>query len=633
MPHILKNRNFWIMLLVDALLLATSYYAAYYLRFDGSIPANFFASWMHTVAWIVPLKLACFMVFGMYSGMWRYTSVQDLENLAKACLASSAMIVLALLITVRFHGFPRSVFVMDILLTFFLVGGLRLGIRLYFHRKDTSSRIPFLRSHHDHARRLLIIGAGDAGEKTLRELRDNPRLSYRVVGFIDDDPKKMGRAIHHLPVLGNVESLPQVAEKYRADEVLIAVPSATGKQMRRIVEACEASGLPYKTLPGMGELINGHVSIKALRDVDYRDLLGRPPVHLHFEQIQGYLKGRRVLVSGAGGSIGSELCRQIARFHPERLVLLDASEPNLYDIHMELEQSCRDLPCSAVLGGIQNEPVLESTFRRYKPQVVFHAAAYKHVPMLERNPWQAVNNNIRASRMIMEHSIRHKVEDFVLVSTDKAVRPTNVMGASKRVCELVLQSFRANGTRMRAVRFGNVMGSSGSVIPHFRQQIARGGPVTVTHPEVRRYFMTVPESCQLILQAGALGNGGEIFVLEMGTPVKIVDMARDLIRLSGKDPDRDVEIVFTGLRPGEKLNEELITEDEGIAPTPHEKILVLKPNGGWNGHGNREGFCRWLYQGVDDLYRLAGSQDAPGIKEKLNELVPEYRPQETECVL
>ncbi len=633
MLQALTNRNFWVMLLGDALLVACSYYTAYYLRFDGDIPPFHLANCMHTVIWIVPLKLTAFLYFDLYRGMWRYTSIQDLRKLGTACLASSGIIGLVLLVTVRFIGFPRSVFVMDLLLTLLLVGGLRFGIRLYYDGKNGKNGLSLESTKSEHIKRLLIIGAGDAGEKVLREVMQNPALPYRVVGFIDDSPAKWGRAMHGVPVLGGVESLPELAKKHRAEEVFIAVPSATGSQMRRLVNACEASGLPFKTLPGLGELINGKASVKALRDVDYRDLLGRPPVNLDLNQIAGYLKGKRILVTGAGGSIGSELCRQVARFNPEELILLDASEPHLFNVQMELKQRFSYLRCAAILGGIQNRPVLEGTFHRYKPHVVFHAAAYKHVPILEQNPWQAVHNNVRPSQIIMEESIKHGVSHFVLVSTDKAVRPTNVMGATKRVCELLLESFGRNGTRMMAVRFGNVLGSSGSVIPHFRRQIARGGPVTVTHPEVTRFFMTVPEACQLILQAGALGQGGEIFLLEMGTPVKIVDMARDLIRLSGKEPDRDIEIVFTGLRPGEKLYEELITEGEGIVPTAHKKILVLKQNGGWNGHGDREGFRQWLTKGVSELYEFAEIQDARAIKEKLKELVPEYRPQEAECTL
>jgi FlaA1/EpsC-like NDP-sugar epimerase len=396
--------------------------------------------------------------------------------------------------------------------------------------------------------------------------------------------------------------------------------------MRRIVEACDACGVRFKTLPGMGEIIDGKVSIKDLRDVNFKDLLGRPPVSLDLQEIESYLKGKSVLVTGAGGSIGSELCRQIVQFGPEKLILLDASESNLYDIQMELKHGLGYQKYATILEYIQNRRGIKRVFGHFRPDVVFHAAAYKHVPMLERNPWQAIHNNIRGSHVVMEECVENKTGYFVLVSTDKAVQPTNVMGASKRITELLVQSYIGNETRMMAVRFGNVVGSAGSVVPLFRKQIARGGPVTVTHPEVTRYFMTIPEATQLILQAGAIGEGGEVLILEMGTPVKIADMARDLIRLSGKEPDKDIEIVFTGLRAGDKLYEELITEDEEIVSTGHEKIVVLKPDGSWNGHDNQEAFRHWLRQGLEELEKLADEQDAPGIKQKLKELVPEYEP-------
>jgi len=403
--------------------------------------------------------------------------------------------------------------------------------------------------------------------------------------------------------------------------LLIAMPSATGKQMRRITSGCKATKLPFKTLPGMGELVNGRVSVKTLRDVNFKDLLGRPAVKLNMEEIQGYLKNRTVLVTGAGGSIGSELCRQMVRFEPERIILFDVSEPNLYSIEMELKYQWGYENYTTVLGDVRSELLLDRVFRCFCPEVIFHAAAYKHVPMLEQNPWQGVYNNILGTQTLLEQAVSNGTKNFVLVSTDKAVRPTNVMGASKRICELIAQAHLGNNTSIMAVRFGNVVGSAGSVIPLFRQQIEQGGPVTVTHPEVTRYFMTIAEATQLILQAGSLGIGGEIFVLEMGTPVKIADMAKDLIRLSGKDPEQDIEIVFIGLRPGEKLYEELITEGENILATKHEKIMVLKP------HREGDEFRERLSRGIEELKTLADAHDAEGIKEQLKELVPEYEPQ------
>jgi len=559
------------MLITDGVIVALSYYLSYYLRFDGPIPHPYLHVFLNTIIWIIPLKLVSFFFFDLYKGMWRYTSVVDLINLLKACIMASAVIAGILWITTRFYEISRGVFIIDFLLTFCFTGALRVGIRLMYQKGYSKHERNNHRSQNTPSKRLLIIGAGDAGEKLLRETRENPSLRYRVIGFIDDDPQKMGRKIHNVTVLGDSDSLPNIVDSKDVEELLIAMPSATGTQMRRITSGCKATKLPFKTLPGMGELVNGRVSVKTLRDVNFKDLLGRPAVKLNMAEIQGYLKNRTVLVTGAGGSIGSELCRQMVRFGPERIILFDVSEPNLYSIEMELKYQWGYENYTTVLGDVRSELLLDRVFRCFCPEVIFHAAAYKHVPMLEQNPWQGVYNNILGTQTLLEQAVSNGTKNFVLVSTDKAVRPTNVMGASKRICELIARAHLGNNTSIMAVRFGNVVGSAGSVIPLFRQQIEQGGPVTVTHPEVTRYFMTIGEATQLILQAGALGIGGEIFVLEMGTPVKIADMAKDLIRLSGKDPEQDIEIVFIGLRPGEKLYEELITEGENILATKHEK--------------------------------------------------------------
>jgi FlaA1/EpsC-like NDP-sugar epimerase len=487
----------------------------------------------------------------------------------------------------------------------------------------------------DHTKltKVLIIGAGDTGEKILREIMENNALHYDVIGFLDDNVEKQGRTIHGIRVLGTVERLSGILKRSIIEQILIAVPSANGDEIRRIVEACRKSGTAYKILPGIGELIDGRVSVKLLRDISYEDLLGRSPVHLNVKDIRKYLDGKTILITGCGGSIGSELCRQVVKYQPRSLILLDSSEANLFNIQMEMqnENYCRH--CEAILGRVQDETLMHDIFEKHKPEVVFHAAAYKHVPMLEKNPWQAVFNNIIGSRVVMEMAVKHHVDRFVLVSTDKAVRPTNVMGASKRVTELIMQCQQGNGTRFMAVRFGNVVGSSGSVIPLFRRQIEKGGPVTVTHPEMNRFFMTIPEASQMILQAGTMGEGGEIFILRMGTPVKIADMARDLIRLSGKEPDVDIKIVYTGLREGEKLYEELIAVGEDVLPTGHEKVMVLRSNSHFNGAKNPQEAGKHLYRELDDLAKIAARHDAKGIKIKLKEIVPEYIPQENESVL
>ena len=620
----LKNPHFYLMLLGDAILFAGALVLAYLFRFEFSLDA-FFAQQLRTI-WIPILlvKLCIFFLFGLYKGMWRYTSTRDFWRLLQASATSTLLIMAFIFIFYRFEGgYSRAVVLMDGGLTFLFTGGLRMAIRSFFTMRGRESQGAFFPA--TQRKRILIVGAGSAGEKILREIIENDHLRYSVIGFIDDDRRKHGRSIHGIPVLGSLHEITRIVENHDVKEILIAIPSATGDQIRRIVTACKACQIAYKTLPGIGEIIDGRVSIKTLRDVNYEDLLGSTPVQLDMREIRGYLNGKTVLVTGCGGSIGAELCRQIVRFQPQTLILVDANEANLFHIEMELHNEPHGDRCRAVLGRIQDEKLMTAVFEKYRPQVVFHAAAYKHVPMLEKNPWEAVFNNIIGSRVIMETARKHGTERFVLVSTDKAVRPTNVMGASKRVTELLLQTFQDGGTRFMAVRFGNVVGSSGSVIPVFRNQIEQGGPVTVTHPEVRRFFMTIPEAAQLILQAGALGQGGEIFILKMGTPVKIVDMARDLIRLSGREPDKDVKITFIGLRDGEKLYEELITVGEGIVPTKHEKIMVLRTDGQVVSPSLRE-WSALLDAQLKELNGAADRFDAPAIRRKLQEIVPEYTP-------
>jgi len=623
MKHLIKKRNFWIILSIDILLLCLSYFLSYFIRFEGKIPPEEISNFKNTVWLIIPSKIFIFFLFNLYRGMWRYTSINDLTNLIKAIFVSSTVIILTILYLHRFEGYPRSVFVIDAFLTLVLIGGIRLFIRLILQKATSNitgmAQFPFFQNTKEGLKRLLIIGAGDAGEKILRELRDNPRLKYNVVGFLDDDPKKHGMQIHGVPVLGDIDQLLDLISEHEVDELLIAIAYSTRKEMRRIVDLCKETGLKYRIIPGMGELIDGRLTVKAIRDVAYEDLMGREAVQLEMEKIGEYLKDKTILVTGAGGSIGAELCRQIARYFPKNLILFDRTENNLYEIEMELQRDFPYLRYSPILGNVLNKEVLRKFFLKYRPQVVFHAAAYKHVPIMELNPWEAIFTNIKGTYSLLEVVREFEVNRFVLVSTDKAVRPSNVMGASKRVAELLTQCYNNsfNPTRFMSVRFGNVIGSSGSVIPLFKRQIEKGGPVTVTHPEVTRYFMTIPEAAQLILQAGAMGEGGEIFILDMGSPVKIFDLARDLIRLSGFEPDEDIEIKFIGLRPGEKLYEELITEGEDIIPTRHEKILVL-----------RKAPCdlNWLKTKIDELTVLAEKQDALGIKKKLEEIVPEYEP-------
>ena len=613
------NKNFWIMLIGDVILVVAAFVLSYLLRFEFSISTSDFANIKKTIIPIIVCKFIFFYWFKLYRGMWRYTSISDLINIIKATVVSSLTIITGILIFFRFQGFPRSIFVIDAVLTIIFISGSRLAIRLLF--ASNYSLNVFNKNLEKKGRRLLIIGAGDAGEKMLREIRDNAGLKYEIVGFLDDNPNKVGQLIHSTPVLGLISEAKEIVDRENVEEVLIAISSATGKDMKRIVEICKQAKVKCKTIPGVGELIDGRVTIKLIRDVSYEDLLGRKPVHLEKEKIGSYLEGKRVLITGAGGSIGSELCRQIARYNPASLILLDRTEKNLYDIEMDLWRDFSYIKYLPVLGDIRHKVEIEGIFEKYCPEVIFHAAAYKHVPIIEVNPWEAIYNNILGTRNVIETAHDSEIERFVLVSTDKAVNPTNVMGASKRVTELIMQAHKNQGpTKFMAVRFGNVVGSSGSVIPLFKKQIAHGGPVTITHPEVTRYFMTIPESVQLILQAGAMGEGGEIFILDMGTQVKIVDIAKDLIRLSGFEPERDIEIKFIGLRPGEKLYEELIVIGEEIAPTRHKKILVLSHKG--SVYLQRDD----IEKNIGELVMLADARDADGIKSKLREIVPEYMP-------
>jgi FlaA1/EpsC-like NDP-sugar epimerase len=620
------RKNFWIVLLVDIVLIAVAHFLAYLVRFDWHI------SWaipkiLSVLPFLILSKIPVFYMFGLYRGMWRYTSTADLINIIKAVCVSSGIIIMSVLYLNRFTGFSRSVFFMDGVFTFLFLCLHRGTIRYLLQNVEL---IPWLNRNDEKPVkiRLLLIGAGAAAEKVIREIRDNANVPYEVVGLVDDDHNKHGLKIHGVPVVGGVDKLQECISRTKPKELLIAVSSASAEQMQRIVDLCQKSKTKFKVLPSMGEIIRGKLSVTSSREIAYKDLLGRPAVHLDQQEIGRYLTGQTVLVTGAGGSIGSELCRQIIRFEPKKIILLDAGEENLYKIQMELHHEYQFLDYVPVLCKIQNKALLDAIFVKYAPSVVFHAAAYKHVPLVETNPWEAVFNNVFATKNLIEATIAHKAERFVLVSTDKAVRPTNVMGATKRVTELLMLAYckdqtskpsaiNEKHTAFMAVRFGNVLGSSGSVIPLFKRQIEKGGPVTVTDPEMTRYFMSIEEAAQLILQAGAMGAGGEIFILKMGSPVKIVKLAHDLIKLLGHEPEKEIKIQFTGLRPGEKLYEELITEGEGIMPTKHEKIMVLQ------GAGKPK---KDMDELLSRLARIAAVHDSHGIKEVLQVIIPEYVP-------
>ncbi|MFZ2446367.1 MAG: nucleoside-diphosphate sugar epimerase/dehydratase [Syntrophobacteraceae bacterium] len=625
------------MIFLDVLAFGAALSVAYLIRFEFELDNKYFYQFRAVLPVLIALKLAIFFLFRLYRGMWRYFTVMDYWRLVYATLLATPVSLLVL--PLFFTKIPRSIVLLDTVLTIILAGGIRILIRSVYAAQTTSLglsafSLPQILAPKTKQKHILIIGAGYSGEKLARKIADNLQGKYRIAGFLDDDPGKLGRTIHGVPVLGPVEKLSRIVQKYAIQEIFISIPSASGSQMRHIMDMCRSCGVPHKTLPAIGQIMEGEVSVNALRDINYEDLLRRPPVHLDATGIRDYVTGGTVLVTGAGGSIGSELCRQLIRYNPERLILVDAGEANLYGIQMELRYEFKFDAYHTILARVQNVGIMREVFKTYKPDVVFHAAAYKHVPMLERNPWEAVFNNVMGTQVVMDMAEEYGAKRFVLVSTDKAVRPTNVMGTTKRLAELLFQSRCGNNTPFMAVRFGNVLASSGSVIPLFRKQIENGGPVTVTHPEVTRYFMTIHEAAQLILQAGALGLGGEIFVLEMGTPVKIADLAEDLIRLSGKEPGRDIGVIFTGLRPGEKLYEELITRSEDVTHTKHEKIMVLRNgNKDWGGRGDQAQFRGWLVQKIEELYHTAETHNACAIKEKLRELIPEYMPQDTECAL
>jgi FlaA1/EpsC-like NDP-sugar epimerase len=566
------------MLAIDVAVLATVYYMAFVLRLDqlslGRYPRAF--------AVTLPLALASGVLgmyaAGVYRGLWRYVSLKDLVRILWGTLYASALLVTAVALVYGFKGYPRSVFGINAVLVLLGTSGVRVVRRLQVERLGSGAV-------QRGARRVIIVGAGDAADDLVRELRKNPRLKLVPVGLVDDNPDKLGMELHGVKVLGGVDDLPRLAEEQQAEEIVIAIASASGAVMRRIIGLCQGTRLPFRTLPGVGDIIGGKVQVSQLRQVDVDDLLRREPVRLDRDAIAGDLAGKVVLVTGAGGSIGSEICRQVAKFGPARLVFLDHSENGLFYVEEQFGRQHPDLPVRAVIADVTVPARIGEVLREERPDVIFHAAAHKHVYLMERNPWEAFRNNVSGTRVVAEAAAAAGVGKFVMISTDKAVNPTSVMGLSKRIAELVVQDLAARvsgpgGTEFTAVRFGNVMGSEGSVIPLWQRQIRAGGPVTVTHPEVVRYFMTIPEAVQLVLQSGSMGRGGEIFVLDMGEPVKVLDMAREVIRLTGKIPEEEIEIRFIGLRPGEKLYEELITGGEGIVPTAHEKIMVLRPESG-----------------------------------------------------
>lgn len=597
------------LMILDIIVINLCYYIGFLLKFDWKIPASY---WNVYVRWIVPIiliKIIIFVLFGLYRTMWRYADFKELFKIFMAIIVAN--VVTGMFLISMNVGFPRSVIALVFVIDMFFVTGTRY---LSQARKNLVFSIPV-----DKVKRVLIIGAGDAGVLMLNELRKHKELGYKVVAFIDDDKNKIGTELLGIPVIGGKEKIISAISEYRVDEVILAMPSASREVQKDISDICSKLSMKVKIIPGMYELIDDNkLNVRDLRDVEIGDLLGRDEIKLDQEILNDFLGDKTILVTGGGGSIGSELCRQIAKFNPKRLIILDIYENNAYEIQMELLRHYKDLDLVVEIESIRDAVRMDIIFEKYKPNVVFHAAAHKHVPLMENSSTSAIKNNIFGTLNVLNACDRHGVEKFVLISTDKAVNPTSVMGTTKRVCEMLVQTFNEKSkTEFVAVRFGNVLGSNGSVIPLFINQIKEGGPVTVTHEDIIRYFMTIPEACQLVLQAGAIAKGGEIFILDMGEPVKIIDLAKNLIRLSGFEPYKDIDIKITGLRPGEKLYEELLLNLENSVATEYEKIFIEKPIV----HD-----VEALKDGLERLDKVKNTLDKKDITDILKDMVPTFKP-------
>lgn len=607
-----KNR-FYIIVILNSLIVICSLVFAYALRFDLLIPNKYWPRIISLLPVLLVSKLSFFWYFGCFRGWWRYVSMPDIVQLIKANFVASLFVLVYSVVIYRLDLIPRTVLLLDGILCLLLLIGIRFATRVF-----RESYRPFQFKFNQHCTRVLIVGAGAAGQLVARESRSNPHLNYKIVGFIDDDPVKMKGVFQGVEVLGPRDKIETITKERCVDEIIIAIPSATGKEVAAVVDQCRKTELSFRIIPCVSGLIDGNVSIQQARDVDLNDLLGRAPIDLDEAKISCYIQGKRVIITGSGGSVGSELCRQVARFSPQKLILFENAETPLFLIAKELRIQFPELTIVPIVGDIRNRARVDVIFKEQMPQVVFHAAAYKHVSMMETNPAEAINNNVQGTRILADVADYYGIEKFVMISTDKAVNPANIMGASKRVAELYVQSLNIRSqTSYVTTRFGNVLGSNGSVIPIFKHQIANGGPVTVTHPEVTRFFMTIPEAVQLVLQAGSMGSGGEIYLFDMGNPVKILSLAEELIRLSGKKPYEDVDIIYTGLRPGEKLYEELLLEGEGVLSTPHSQICIAQSSPPPHVA---------LVKDVEGLVGDAKNLNLDGVRQRLCELLPEYTP-------
>lgn len=614
-----KHNRILVMLIVDAMLILCSVYGAYLLRFDFSLVdrPQFIPTIPYVMGLAVILTLISFYFFKIYKRVWQYASIGDLLSIIYGALVSSGIYFIILHFGVR-HFYPlfvvpRSIYPLSAMLIIFSVGGTRVVWRMI---RDSYTRI---QPHH---RRALIVGAGSAGMMVVKELK-HTHSEFYPIAFIDDDAQKFNLEILGIPVVGNCKDIPSIVVHYNIQDIIVALPSASRAEIASILDICKRTSCQIKIIPRMNDVINGKLSMNTIRNVSVEDLLGREPVKVDLDEISDYLSGQVVLVTGAGGSIGSELCRQIAGFHPKQLLLLGHGENSIYEIELELRKKFSNLQLIPLIADVQDKRRISQVFEEYRPQIVFHAAAHKHVPMMEYNPLEAIKNNVFGTKNVAECAHEFRVARFVMISTDKAVNPTNVMGATKRIAEMIVQSLdQISQTQFSAVRFGNVLGSRGSVIPIFKRQIEEGGPVTVTHPEMVRYFMTIPEAVQLVIQTGALANGGETFILDMGKPVKIADLAKDLIRLSGLEPEKDIKIKYIGIRPGEKLFEEILTNEEGTKATKHDRIFVGK---------SLQVPFKDITTYLEKFDSLINDQEKPQpqiLKNLLKEIVPTYHWQE-----
>ena len=605
-------RRTMVIFVLDLLCIAGSFFLALWMRFEfrlGAIPQMYLNEYLKIIGpWIV-ICLVVFQLFRLYNSIWSFVSIDELFRIILAygvLLAAGLAYVLILKIDM-----PRSFYFAGFIMSFMSTTALRFSYRFM---RQLMAGISTEKSERD---RILMIGAGEAGRQLIREINSNPRLGSRVVCIIDDNPSKRRRYLDGVEIAGGRQEIPDAVKKYQVNKIIFAIPTCDGQDRKEILDICSKTGCRVQAVPGMFQLVNGEVSVSKLRDVELQDLLGRDPIQVNLEEICRYISGKVVMVTGGGGSIGSELCRQIAKSNPEQLIIFDIYENNAYDIQMELCRTHPELNLEVLIGSVRDMGRLDDVMAKYRPELVFHAAAHKHVPLMEDSPNEAIKNNVFGTYKMARSAARHGVKRFVLISTDKAVNPTNIMGASKRLCEMVVQMMnRRSETEFVAVRFGNVLGSNGSVVPLFEQQIAHGGPVTVTHPEITRFFMTIPEAVSLVLQAGYYARGGEIFVLDMGQPVKIDDMARQLIRLSGYEPDVDIPIIYTGLRPGEKLYEELLMDEEGLRETANQLIHIGQPI-----NMDDEAFCRQLA-----VLERACQSNSPDIRQYVADMVPTYHP-------